>query len=49
MQLFPESETDFFLKIVDAQITFVKDASGKVTQLLFRQGRGQGIPAPKVK
>lgn len=48
-QLFPESETVFFLKVADAQVTFVKDASGKVTQLLFAQGRGGGQPANKVK
>jgi CubicO group peptidase (beta-lactamase class C family) len=48
-QLYPESETVFFLKVADAQVTFVKDASGKVTQLLFQQGRGGGQPATKVK
>jgi hypothetical protein len=49
MQLFAESDTKFFLKVVDAQITFVKDADGKVTQLLFSQGSGGGQPAKKVK
>jgi CubicO group peptidase (beta-lactamase class C family) len=49
MQLFAESDTKFFLKVVDAQITFVKDETGKVTQLLFRQGSGGGQPAKKVK
>lgn len=48
-QLYPESETVFFLKVADAQVTFVKDASGKVTQLLFQQGSGRGQPAMKVK
>jgi CubicO group peptidase (beta-lactamase class C family) len=47
-QLYPESETVFFLKVADAQVTFVKDASGKVTQLLFAQGGGRGQPANKV-
>jgi len=37
-QLFPESETKFFLKVVDAQVTFVKDASGKVDKLILHQG-----------
>jgi CubicO group peptidase (beta-lactamase class C family) len=37
VEIFPESETKFFLKAVDAQITFVKDATGKVTQLILHQ------------
>jgi CubicO group peptidase (beta-lactamase class C family) len=36
--IFPESETMFFLKVVDAQIEFVKDASGAVTHLVLHQG-----------
>jgi len=36
--LFPESETMFFLKVVDAKVTFVKDESGKVTHLILHQG-----------
>lgn len=31
LELFAESETDFFIKMFDAQITFVKDAQGRVT------------------
>jgi CubicO group peptidase (beta-lactamase class C family) len=38
MELFPESETKFFLKVVDAQVTFVKDDKGKVTHLILHQG-----------
>lgn len=49
LEMFPESEKDFFLKVVDAQITFETDASGKVTRLLFKQGGGNGLPAPKIK
>lgn len=37
-QIFPESEVQFFLKVVDAQVTFVKDAGGKVTHLVLHQG-----------
>ena len=37
-EIFPETETDFFYKVVDAQITFVKDATGKVTSLVLHQG-----------
>ena len=36
--IYPESPTKFFLKIVDAQIEFGKDASGKVTHLVLHQG-----------
>jgi CubicO group peptidase (beta-lactamase class C family) len=38
IDIFAESETKFFLKVVDAQITFIKDANGKVTGLEFQQG-----------
>jgi serine-type D-Ala-D-Ala carboxypeptidase/endopeptidase len=36
--LFPESERKFFLKVVDAQITFRTDAQGKATQAVLHQG-----------
>jgi hypothetical protein len=36
-QVFPESETNFFYKVVDAQLTFVKEAGGKVTGLVLHQ------------
>jgi len=36
-EVFPESETNFFYKVVDAQLTFVKDAKGKVTELVLHQ------------
>lgn len=45
-RLWPETELDFFLKEVDAQVTFVRDAEGAVTQLVLHQG-GQNIPARK--
>jgi CubicO group peptidase (beta-lactamase class C family) len=47
-EIFPESETKFFLKVVDAQVEFVKDASGQVTGLVLYQG-GQTLSAKKVK
>jgi CubicO group peptidase (beta-lactamase class C family) len=37
VQLFAESETDFFLKVTDAQVTFTRDSSGKVNQLVLHQ------------
>jgi parvulin-like peptidyl-prolyl isomerase len=45
--IFPESETMFFLKVVDAQIEFVKDASGAVTALVLHQG-GRDQKAPRL-
>lgn len=37
LEIFPESETNFFYKVVDAQISFVKDADGKTTGLVLHQ------------
>ena len=48
VELFPESETRFFLKVVDAQVDFVIDPSGRVTGLVLHQG-GQALPAKKLK
>ena len=46
-ELFPESEAKFFLKVVDAQVTFVKDDKGAVTHLILHQGGDQ--KAKKIK
>lgn len=35
--IYPESEKQFFYKVVDAQITFVTDASGSTSSLVFSQ------------
>jgi CubicO group peptidase (beta-lactamase class C family) len=41
-EMFPESDSRFFLKVVDAQITFLKDESGAVSGLILHQmGRDQ--------
>ncbi|MCS6816502.1 MAG: serine hydrolase [Blastocatellia bacterium] len=48
IRMFPESETKFFLRIVDAQITFVKDEKGEVTHLILHQG-GQDQVARRVR
>jgi CubicO group peptidase (beta-lactamase class C family) len=37
VEVFPESTTRFFLKVVDAQITFVTGEDGRVTHLILRQ------------
>ncbi|MGA7967804.1 MAG: DUF3471 domain-containing protein, partial [Terriglobales bacterium] len=36
-EMFPEGEKEYFLKIVDAQITFETDGNGKVTGLILHQ------------
>jgi len=52
-QIFPESDRDYFLKVVDAQVTFVTGGSGKATELILHQGgrdqhakRIEGEPPP---
>ena len=37
-EIFPESERDYFYKVVDAQITFVTDSAGRATELILHQG-----------
>jgi CubicO group peptidase (beta-lactamase class C family) len=46
-EIFPKSETEFFLKIVQAEITFVKDEVGKVKALILDQG-GRSFTAPRL-
>lgn len=46
--IFAESETGFFLRAVDAQITFQRNAAGVVTGLVLHQG-GQNMPGHKVR
>jgi serine-type D-Ala-D-Ala carboxypeptidase/endopeptidase len=38
MPVFPESETEFFYKAVDAQLTFKRNAAGEVSGLVLHQG-----------
>ena len=37
LQIFPTSETEFFYKAVDAQLTFVKDSQGEFNELILHQ------------
>ena len=48
VEIFPESELRFFLKVVDAQVDFTVDALGRVTGLVLHQG-GRDLPARKIK
>ena len=47
-ELFPESETKFFLKVIDARLTFVRE-DGKVTHVILnhsgREVKGIRVPA----
>jgi CubicO group peptidase (beta-lactamase class C family) len=44
-EIFPKSPTEFFWKVVNAQITFVKDEKGKVVKGIHEQsGRKMDVP-----
>lgn len=45
--LYAEKENFFFLKVVDAQVEFVKDANGNVTQMILHQNGDH--PGKKIK
>lgn len=47
-QIFPSSETEFFYKVVDAQIVFEKDENGEVSNLVLHQ-MGQEFRSAGVK
>ncbi len=46
-EIFPSSETKFFLKDLNAQVEFIRDAAGKVVSIVWHQG-GQDHPAKKI-
>ena len=48
VEIFAESETRFFLKVVDGQVEFVKDAAGKVTGMVLTQN-GRTIPGKRIE
>ena len=48
IEIFPESETRFFPKVMEATIVFEKDASGKVVALVLTQG-GRDQRAKKIE
>lgn len=47
VEIYPESETEFFYTLVYAQITFVKNEEGEVRELVLHQN-GQEMPAKKI-
>jgi len=38
VEVFPESETEFFLKVTDAQVSFPVEEDGKVNKIILHQG-----------
>ncbi len=48
LELLPESETEFSLKEIGAEVIFEKDKSGKVTRFLLRQG-SEEMPAKRIE
>lgn len=47
MEIFPESESQFFLKGTNAQITFMRNRQGQVTHAVVRIN-GADFPAKRV-
>ena len=48
LEIFPISETKFYYKVVDAQITFNHDESGEVESLTLHQN-GRNMPGKKIE
>jgi CubicO group peptidase (beta-lactamase class C family) len=48
IEVFAETPVKFFLRVVDAQITFVEGADGSVASLVLHQN-GRDMPAKKIK
>ncbi len=47
-ELFPDGGNSFVLKVVNAKVSFVKDAAGTITGLVIHQG-GREVPGKKIK
>jgi bla regulator protein blaR1 len=45
--IFPQNSTEFFYKVVDAQISFLKDASGQTNSLVLHQN-GRNLPMVRI-
>ncbi len=46
-EIFPESPGKFFMKVVDAQMSFVKDEQGGINRLILHQ-YGKDMPAKRI-
>jgi CubicO group peptidase (beta-lactamase class C family) len=49
LEAFPESETDYFVKVADLQFRFVKGEDGKVTQVVLREEGEEETKAKRVE
>lgn len=47
-ELFPMSETKFFVKVTDGQVSFLRDDKGAVTQAILHQG-GQNLVGRRIE
>ena len=47
IEIFPESETEFFMEVLPVQVTFVRDSQGAVNSLVHHQN-GADTPAERV-
>jgi CubicO group peptidase (beta-lactamase class C family) len=48
VELFPESSTKFFMKLMDSQCTFLVDETGKATQVIINHQAGRDRVAKRV-
>lgn len=47
LQVFAETDSTFFYKAVEAQVSFTRDATGKATQIVLHQN-GRDLPGPRL-
>jgi len=47
-EIFPKSETEFFWKVVNARVKFVKNEKGQVSKVILFQANTE-IQAPKIE
>ena len=47
-EIFPSSPTEFFLRVVDAQITFATEGAGPAPGLVLHQN-GRDVPGKRIK
>ena len=45
--IYPSARDEFFFRVVDAQLSFVRDSTGRVSSLILHQG-GRDLPAPRI-
>ena len=48
-EIYPESETNFFVKITGAQLTFIKNDKGEVTAVILHAAGQPDCEGKKVK